>query len=266
MLTPAGKFLATLCRALLGVVGITWEATKTMVDLPMVQVRRGADRGTTAAGWLQSRHSFSFGGYRDPANTHYRSLRVINDDVIAPAGGFPEHGHENMEILTWVLEGALKHGDSLGHQQVLHPGELQAMSAGTGITHSEMNASDTEPVRLVQIWLIPKRKDIEPRYGQRAFDAAARRNRWDTLASGLGHPTAMPINQDAELRVTDLDAGATVSVSLSAGRYGYLHVTSGRVALASEQLNDGDAASLPGPAEAAVTADTASQVLFFALS
>lgn len=240
---------------------------------PQLTIRPGDERGRTMLPWLDSRHSFSFGQYYDPGNVRFRSLRVINDDIIAPGGGFDEHGHDNMEILTWVLDGALKHGDSLGHMRELRHGELQAMSAGSGIRHSEFNASRKDPVRLLQIWLTPSQRDVEPRYLQEAFDPAGRRNQWQTVASGRGkaHESSgddapLPIHQDAELRIAELDAGAAVEVTLDADRHAYLHVGRGGVTLGDESLRGGDAATLAGPASLTLRANAAAEVLLFDLA
>jgi len=215
--------------------------------------------------WLDSRHSFSFGGYHDPRNMGYRALRVINDDHVAPGAGFGEHPHRDMEILTWVLDGALRHGDSIGNMRDLRPGEVQAMTAGRGITHSEFNASKTQPVHLLQIWIEPARRGVEPRYDQRAFDANNRHNRWDVLASGRGGG-GLPIDQDAELRVADLDAGSTLSVGLGTQRYGYLHVATGRIRVAGQSLSAGDAFTVSGPGEWELEATDSAQLLWFDLA
>jgi len=227
--------------------------------------RPGTERGRTQLGWLDSHHSFSFGRYVDRDNMGYRSLRVINDDIIAPGSGFGEHPHDNMEIVTWMLSGALKHGDSLGNMRVLRPGELQAMSAGTGIRHSEFNASETAPARLLQIWLLPAERDVEPRYDQRAFDAAGRHDQWQTLASGRGAAGAMPIHQDVDLRVATLSTGATLDASVADDRFAYLHVAQGAVEVDGKAMQDGDAVTFDG-AQVTVKATADAQVLLFDLA
>lgn len=232
------------------------------------EIRRAADRGASNLGWLQSRHSFSFGRYYDPARMGFRSLRVINDDVVRPGAGFGEHGHDNMEILTWVLDGALRHGDSLGHDMVLRPGELQAMTAGTGIRHSEFNASATAPVHFLQIWIEPDTPDMNPRYDQRAFDAAGRANRWQTLATGReadADGVAMPIRQDATLRIAELSAGATVDVTVAPGRAAYVHVATGSVIVGDDRLTAGDALVQDAAGTQTLTAEGPTQVLWFDL-
>src|SRR4029078_6583440 len=149
-------------------------------------VRPGSQRGTTDIGWLRSRHSFSFGRYYDPNNMGYRTLRVINDDIVEPRGGFGEHGHDNLEIITWVIKGELRHGDSTGPDDVIRPGEVQAMTAGRGIRHSEVNPSASEAVHLIQISIEPDRQNLEPSYRQKRFDEAGRSNKWQTIASPDG--------------------------------------------------------------------------------
>jgi redox-sensitive bicupin YhaK (pirin superfamily) len=199
----------------------------------------------------------------------FRSLRVINDDIVAPGQGFGEHGHDNMEILTWVLDGALKHGDSLRHAQTLKPGELQVMTAGTGIRHSEFNASSDQPVRFLQIWIEPSEPNVQPRYLQQAFAAAARHNRWDTLASGRtdAPPAALPIHQDATLRVADLDPGASITLDMATGRHAYVHVARGGVTVLDQTLTDGDAFTTDTPGALTLTASAAgAQVLAFDLA
>ncbi len=232
--------------------------------------RPANDRGLTHIDWLHSRHSFSFGNYFDPGNTHYSVLRVINDDIIAPGMGFGEHPHRDMEIVTWMIKGSLRHGDSLGNMRDLRPGELQAMSAGSGIRHSEFNASTTEDAHLLQIWLMPAQRGIAPRYDQRTFDAANRAGKWDTLAAGPRqleqHPTAMPIHQDAAIRVVDLTAGQAVAVTLDVGRKGYLHLATGEATLGTQKLHAGDAVTFDGRATLTLTGDaTGTQALMFDL-
>lgn len=231
-----------------------------------MQIRRAGERGTTDLGWLKGRHSFSFGRYHDPDNMGFRALRVINDDVIAPGAGFDTHPHRNMEILTWVLRGVLRHKDSTGNEGTLRPGELQAMSAGRGIRHSEFNDSGDQPLRLLQIWIEPRTLGTEPSYAQRAFDASARRDRWQTLASPDGREGSLAINQDATLSVADLSPGASISLDVGAGRHGYLHVATGAVAVNGSAMKDGDGARIAGDTTLRISAEKASQVLAFDLA
>jgi quercetin 2,3-dioxygenase len=229
-------------------------------------VRRSEDRGKTEAGWLHGRHSFSFGRYFDPKNLGYRSLRVINDDIVEPASGFGEHGHDNMEIVTWVLEGALHHRDSTGGDGELRPGELQAMTAGRGIRHSEFNDSPSERVHLLQIWIEPDTQQLQPAYGQKAFARDGRTGQWQTLASPDGRDGSMRIHQDAILSVTDLSTGKEVSLELGADRHSYVHVAFGTVQVGETTLKAGDAITFAGPESLTFTASEESQILFFDLA
>lgn len=229
-------------------------------------VRRADDRGKTELRWLHGRHSFSFGRYYDPNNLGYRSLRVINDDIIEPASGFGEHGHNNMEILTWVLEGALHHRDSTGGDGDLRPGELQAMTAGRGIRHSEVNDSPSERVHLLQIWLEPDTLSLEPAYGQKKFSREGRRGRWQTLASADGREGSMRIHQDAVLSVVELGSGEQVSLALGGNRHAYVHVAYGTVCVNDVTLNAGDAITIGGPEDLLFAASEESQLLFFDLA
>lgn len=236
---------------------------------PRIEIRRADERGRTRIGWLDSAHSFSFGQYFDPKRIAYRSLRVINDDRVAPGAGFGEHGHDNMEIITWVLDGALRHGDSLANSRTLTPGEAQVMSAGRGIRHSEFNASDTQTSHFLQIWITPKSRDIAPRYDQRTISADARRNRFAPIASGLDQHLAegaLPIHQDAAVMIADLDVNATASHTLADGRAAYIHIATGEVELAGHTLRAGDAAIIEEPTEIEVKGIEAGQVLLFDLA
>ncbi|MFN3167544.1 MAG: pirin family protein [Phycisphaeraceae bacterium] len=236
---------------------------------PNIEIRRASDRGRTQIGWLDSAHSFSFGRYHDPRRMGYRSLRVINDDVIQPGTGFGEHGHDNMEIVTWVLEGALRHGDSLANSRELTPGEVQVMSAGSGIRHSEFNASDTEPGHFIQVWIEPKGAGIAPRYDQATIDAEARRNAFAPIASGRDKDVergAPPIHQDAAVLVADLDPGGKASYSLAEGRGAYIHLATGKATVAGHRLEAGDAAIVETPGEIVVEGIDASQAMLFDLA
>jgi len=237
--------------------------------VPNIEIRRAADRGRTQIGWLDSAHSFSFGQYFDPARVGYRSLRVINDDRVAPAAGFGEHGHDNMEIITWVLDGSLKHGDSLANARTLAPGEVQVMSAGSGIRHSEFNGSETHPSHFLQMWITPKSRDIEPRYDQRTIGAHARHNRFAPIASGFeSHHAqgALPIHQDAAVLVADIEHEASATHQLTDGRAAYAHVATGSVELAGHALAAGDAAIVEAPGAIEVIGAENAQVLLFDLA
>jgi redox-sensitive bicupin YhaK (pirin superfamily) len=209
----------------------------------MIIERPSAARGVVEAGWLDSRHTFSFGHFHDPQWMGFGPLRVINEDRVAPGGGFPPHGHANMEILSYVLSGGLAHRDSTsgGDAGVLKPGELQWMSAGHGIEHSEFNASNTEPVHFLQIWIQPDRVNAQPGYAQQAFDPAQRRGRWATLASPDGSDGSIAIRQQAWLRGALLAAGEAIEVAFDSARRYWLHVAQGAVEFDGRRLSAGDA-------------------------
>jgi len=203
--------------------------------------RPSAARGVANAGWLDSRHTFSFGHFYDPQWMGFGPLRVINEDRVAAGAGFPTHGHANMEILSYVLAGALAHKDSSGGGGVLQPGELQWMSAGHGVEHSEFNASDTEPAHFLQIWIQPDRVNAPPAYAQQAFDPAMRRGRWATLASPDGSDGSIAIRQQAWLRGVQLGEGESVSTTLDPSRRYWLHVAQGAIEVDGRALVAGDA-------------------------
>lgn len=232
----------------------------------MIRTRKSAERGHFQHGWLDTYHTFSFGEYYDPAHQNFRSLRVMNEDRIAPGQGFGMHGHRDMEIVTYVLSGALAHRDSLGNGEVLRAGELQHMSAGTGIRHSEFNPSETEPVHLYQIWVLPERKGLLPGYEQRAFDAEARRNRWQLTASPDGRDGSLQIYQDAEIRMATLDAGEALNFSLAAGRHAWLQTLRGQVQLNRQRLSAGDGAAISEEPALSVSADDEAEVMLFTLA
>lgn len=231
-----------------------------------ITIRRAEDRGETELRWLHSRHSFSFGHYYDPNNLGYRSLRVINDDVIEPSSGFGEHGHENMEILTWVLEGVLHHRDSTGSDGTLRLGELQAMTAGRGIRHSEVNDSPTERVHLLQVWIEPDTQQLTPSYTQKAFPFDARCGEWQILASPDGHNGSLQIHQDATLSVAELKVPQSVVLELASNRHAYVHVAFGEVRVGDNTLSSGDALTFAGPEKLLFTAGQESQLLYFDLA
>jgi redox-sensitive bicupin YhaK (pirin superfamily) len=207
----------------------------------MIVERPASARGAVNAGWLDSRHTFSFGQHYDPQWMGFGPLRVINEDRVAPGGGFPPHRHANMEILSYVLSGALAHRDDMGSEGVLRPGEVQWMSAGHGIEHSEFNASDSEPVHFLQIWIQPDRLNAQPAYEQRAFDPAARQGQWATLVSPDGAGDSIAIRQQAWMRGVRLAGGEAVDVTLDPARRYWLHVASGQVDVEGRALSAGDA-------------------------
>jgi redox-sensitive bicupin YhaK (pirin superfamily) len=211
----------------------------------MITLRPAGERGRTDWGWLDSRHTFSFGEYLDPKHMGFRALRVINDDRVAPGGGFGTHGHRDMEILSYVLEGGLEHKDSMGTGSVIRPGEIQFMRAGTGVTHSEMNHSRTEPVHFLQIWVVPADEGLPPTYDQRPVDRERAGKGWVTLAAGDPGTDAIPLAQDVRLRITQL-AGQKRSLDLEPGRHAWIHVARGTSSLNGSPLADGDGLAVTG--------------------
>ncbi len=210
----------------------------------MLTLRKGSDRGTTRIGWLDSRHTFSFGDYYDPQHHNYRALRVINDDRIAAGGGFGTHPHRDMEILTYVLSGQLEHQDSMGNGEVIQAGEWQAMTAGTGIQHSEFNPSATEPAHLLQIWLMPDRKGHTPGYRQRRFADGEKAGQWRLTASPDGVDGSLPIHQNARVYVAKLEPGQNLQYVLTPGRGAFLHVATGAATVNGRPLTAGDAVAV----------------------
>ncbi len=232
----------------------------------MLTLRPARDRGHFDFGWLRTFHSFSFGDYCDPAHDHFRALRVINEDWVQPAQGFGTHPHRDMEILTWVLEGALEHKDSLGNGGIIRPGEAQRMTAGTGIRHSEFNASAQEEVHLLQIWLLPEAPNLKPGYEQKAFPLEERRNRLRLVANRDGREGSVLWHQDASLRVGNLDPGATVETPLSQDRHAWIQVAKGALAVNGAPLGQGDGAAVSGEVLLRLQAREASEVLVFDLA
>ncbi len=206
----------------------------------MFAIRKAEDRGHANHGWLDSYHTFSFAGYHDPRHVGISNLRVINDDTVAPGGGFATHGHDNMEIISYVLEGALEHKDSMGNGSVIRPGDVQRMSAGTGVTHSEYNHSATEPVHFLQIWLRPNAMGVEPSYDQRHFPVEERRGRWVLLVSPDGRDGSIATHQDALMLGTLLAPGGTLDYRFGADRQGYLHLARGQLRVGNAALSQGD--------------------------
>ncbi len=203
---------------------------------------KAADRGSADYGWLKPNYYFSFAQYHDPGKVHFGLLRVLNDDFVAGGGGFPTHPHDNMEIVTIPLTGALQHKDSTGGNGIIKAGDIQIMSAGTGVQHSEFNASSTDPVTLFQVWVFPKERNIKPRYDQKAFDINDRQNKWQTVVSPIDSDNALWINQDARFSLTDLDAGKEISYSTALKGNGvFLVVINGSVQVDGQQLNKRDA-------------------------
>jgi redox-sensitive bicupin YhaK (pirin superfamily) len=207
-------------------------------------IRKSQERGRANFGWLDSKHSFSFGSYYDPEHMGFGALRVINDDRVAPGGGFPAHPHSDMEIISYVLEGALEHKDSLGTGSVIRPGEVQRMSAGTGVRHSEFNASQIEPVHFLQIWIIPEKNGLSPGYEQKAFSPAGKTGRLRLIGSRDGREDSVTIHQDVDLYATLLGKGDAVECVIKPGRMGWLQLARGSVSLNGEMLDEGDGAAI----------------------
>ncbi|MCU1339262.1 MAG: Pirin domain protein [Bryobacterales bacterium] len=210
----------------------------------MIEIRKSKDRGHANHGWLDSYHTFSFANYYDPKHMGFRSLRVINEDRVAPGRGFGSHGHRDMEILSYVLEGSLAHKDNMGHQEVLGPNEIQRMSAGTGVMHSEFNPSSTEPVHFLQIWLEPAATGTPSSYEQIRFDPREKQGRLKLLASPGGGAGVAKINQDAQVFVAELAKGDEIAYPLGSERHAWIHVIRGAVTLNEATLHTGDAAAV----------------------
>jgi len=232
----------------------------------MLTIRRSADRGKSEIGWLKSYHTFSFSDYWDPEHMGFRALRVINDDTVKPGAGFGTHSHRDMEILTYVISGALGHKDSLGTGSTIRPGELQRMSAGMGVSHSEMNASQSEPVHFLQIWILPERKGIDPGYEQHAFSEEERRGKLRLVASRDGRDGAVTVHQDVELWATLLDPGSVVEHRMAAGRHAWVQIVRGVVQVDGQRLAAGDGAAISDVKTVKITGVEPSEVLLFDLA
>lgn len=228
-------------------------------------IRRAQERGHSNLGWLDSYHTFSFGNYHDPNHMGFSNLRVINDDTVAPGGGFATHGHENMEIISYVLDGGLAHKDSMGNGSVIRPGDVQRMSAGTGVTHSEYNNSSDEPVHFLQIWLLPNRTGVEPGYEQRSFPLKNRRGNLILLVSPDGRDGSIASHQDALLYGTLLESGQRLSHLLVSDRKAYVHVANGEASVNGEALGSGDAIAIAGDSEIKLEGIDKAELLIFDL-
>jgi redox-sensitive bicupin YhaK (pirin superfamily) len=231
----------------------------------MITIRKAGKRGHANHGWLNTYFTFSFADYYDPQHMGFRALRVINDDTIAGGGGFGEHPHRDMEIITCVLSGALEHKDSMGNGRIIRPGEFQYMAAGTGVTHSEFNPSPTEPVHLLQIWILPDRKGMKPTYAEKSFAKAAP-GKLHLAASKSGRAGSIPINQEADVFVGKLNAGDKISHALNPGRHAWLHVAEGEIEAGNISLKSGDAAAFSDETTVSFTAKSPTQVLLFDLN
>lgn len=237
-----------------------------MSQVKTIQIRKADERGHVQIGWLDSYHTFSFGHYFDPAHMGFRALRVINDDRVAPKAGFDTHGHRDMEIITYVLEGALEHKDSLGTGSVIYPGDAQRMTAGTGIRHSEFNHSETDLVHLLQIWILPEKQGLPPSYEQRAIPLEEKLGKLRLIASRDGRNGAVTVHQDVELYVSVLKTGDTVSYDLQPNRHAWLHVARGAVSFNGYALTAGDAAAVSGEEHLQISTDSEAEILLFDLA
>jgi hypothetical protein len=232
----------------------------------MILIRKSNDRGHADHGWLDSRFTFSFADYYDPQHVQFRTLRVMNDDRIAGGGGFPTHPHRDMEIVTYVLEGALAHKDSMGNGSVIKPGDVQYMSAGTGVAHSEFNASDSETAHLYQIWMFPDRQGYKPVYDQKHFTAADKRGKLRLVVSPDGRDGSVQIRQDNELYATVLAPGESVQHALQPDRHAYVQVARGSVTLNGQPLEAGDGAAISAEKSLELTGVNDAEVLLFDLA
>jgi len=232
----------------------------------MIQVRKAAERGHADHGWLDTYHTFSFADYVDPAHMGFRALRVINEDRVQPGQGFGMHGHRDMEIVTYVLEGELEHRDSMGNGSILRPGELQHMTAGTGVRHSEFNPSAVQPVHLYQIWLLPERNGLKPSYADKTFPEEERRGRLRVVASPDGREDSLTIRQDAVIHLATLSAGEAVRHNLRRDRSAWLQVLRGKVEIQERRLDAGDGAAIHDQAGLHVEAVEAAEVMLFDLA
>jgi redox-sensitive bicupin YhaK (pirin superfamily) len=232
----------------------------------MINVRRSNERGHADHGWLNTRFTFSFADYYDPKHVQFRTLRVMNDDRVAGGGGFPMHPHRDMEIVTYVLEGTLEHRDSMGNGSVIKPGDIQYMSAGTGVTHSEFNASETEPVHLYQIWMFPEKQGLKPAYDQKNFTEAEKRGKLRLVASPDGREGSVTIRQDNELYATVLGKGESVKHELKPERHAYVQVARGSVTLNGKELSEGDGAAISAETSLKLVGVNDAEVLLFDLA
>jgi quercetin 2,3-dioxygenase len=232
----------------------------------MITALKSRERGATRIGWLDSRHTFSFGDYHDPAHMGFRALRVINEDRVVPGAGFGTHGHRDMEIISYVLEGALEHKDSLGTGSVLRPGDVQRMSAGTGVRHSEFNGSQSEPVHFLQIWIMPERQGLPPSYEEKRFSTDDKKGRFRAIALPGGGDGALTVHQDVGVYAAILDTGERTQFELRPGRYAWVQVARGAISVNGTVLKPGDGASISDETKLDFAASEPSEVLLFDLA
>jgi len=232
----------------------------------MIEMRKSTERGHANHGWLDSYHSFSFADYYDPKHMGFASLRVINEDIVEPGKGFGTHAHRDMEIITYILEGALKHEDSMGNGSVIRPGDVQRMTAGTGVRHSEKNASDRERVHLLQIWILPNAEDLTPGYEQKAFTDEERRGHLRLIASNDGREDSVRLNQDVSLFASILDADQEIERAMGSGRYAWIQVARGAISVNGENAEQGDGLVVVGESNLKIRAEQPSEILLFDLA
>ena len=230
----------------------------------MFEIRKSAERGHANHGWLNAKHSFSFADYYDPARMGFRALRVINEDVIAPAQGFGIHPHRDMEIITYILDGELAHKDSMGNGRIIKTGEVQGMSAGTGITHSEFNASEAKPCHLLQIWIMPHTKNVTPSYSE--WTKAGNKNEWQLVASEQGQGGVISIHQDAKMLVAVIDKETSLPIIIAPNRFGWLQIAKGSAEINGNKLAAGDGVSFSGDDVKEIKATAGSEFLLFDLA
>lgn len=229
----------------------------------MIDIIRSESRGAAERGWLKSRHTFSFADYHNPDRMNFASLRVINEDWIEAGKGFDTHPHRDMEIVTYMLDGSLKHKDNMGNGSVIHPGELQRMTAGTGILHSEFNPSSDEQAHLLQIWILPEQKNLQPSYEQKLFPLELKQNQWCLVGSRDGRDGSLTIHQDVSMYSATLDASAELGCDVGESRHGFLHVARGSIEMDGEELVAGDAAAMQNQGSLTLRAIENSELLLF---
>ena len=232
----------------------------------MITLRRSRERGHFDHGWLNTYHSFSFDQYYDPRYMGFRQLRVINEDFVAAGRGFPMHAHRDMEIITYILEGALQHEDSMGNGSIIRPGDVQRMSAGTGVRHSEKNPSGEQSVHLLQIWILPDTLDLEPGYEQKAFTEDERRGKLRLIASDDGRDGSVTVRQDVQVFASSIDAGHSVAHDMNQARYGWIQVARGAITVNGQRAEQGDGAIAMGESSLEILAEQPTEILLFDLA
>lgn len=229
----------------------------------MIEIRHAAERGAANFGWLDSKHTFSFGGYHDPDHMGFGNLRVINDDRVQPGQGFDTHGHKDMEIISYIIDGALEHKDSMGNGAVMTSGEVQCMTAGTGVTHSEFNPSSDEVVHFLQIWILPMEEGLDPGYEQKNFSATDKSNKLLLIASATGREGSISVHQDVDVYASVLEPGVILTHQVADGRRGWLQIVTGAANVNGHSLGAGDGAAITDTADLQLSANTDTELLLF---